>query len=75
MANKTADGILRYGDDYLISCWHGEVYYVKPNGKVWKLIDSKNPQVNTADFGYIPQTKTVLIPNFYKNTVTAYTIK
>ncbi|RDB03375.1 SMP-30/gluconolactonase/LRE family protein [Runella aurantiaca] len=75
MANKTADGILRYGDDYLISCWHGEVYYVKPDGKVWKLIDSKNPQVNTADFGYIPQTKTVLIPNFYKNTVTAYTIK
>ena len=75
MTNKTADGILRYGDDYLISCWHGEVYYVKPDGKVWKLIDSKNPQVNTADFGYIPQTKTVLIPNFYKNTVTAYTIK
>lgn len=75
MANKTADGILRYGDDYLISCWHGEVYYVKPDGKVWKLIDSKNPQVNTADFGYIPQTKTVLIPNFYKNTVTAYQIK
>ena len=75
MANKTADGILRYGDDYLISCWHGEVYYVKPDGKVWKLIDSKNPQVNTADFGYIPQTKTVLIPNFYKNTVTAYEIK
>lgn len=75
MANKTADGILRYGDDYLISCWHGEVYYVKPDGKVWKLIDSKTPQVNTADFGYIPQTKTVLIPNFYKNTVTAYAIK
>ncbi|MCP1382103.1 SMP-30/gluconolactonase/LRE family protein [Runella salmonicolor] len=75
MTNKTADGILRFGDDYLISCWHGEVYYVKPDGKVWKLIDSKSPQVNTADFGYIPQTKTVLIPNFYKNTVTAYTIK
>ncbi|WP_428660601.1 SMP-30/gluconolactonase/LRE family protein [Runella sp.] len=75
MANKTADGILRYGDDYLISCWHGEVYYVKPDGKVWKLIDSKDPQVNTADFGYIPQSKTVLIPNFYKNTVTAYEIK
>lgn len=75
MTNKTADGILRYGDDYLISCWHGEVFYVKPDGKVWQLIDSKNPQVNTADFGYIPQQKTVLIPNFYKNTVTAYQIK
>lgn len=75
MANKTADGILRYGNDYLISCWHGEVYYVKPDGKVWKLIDSKEPQTNTADFGYIPVTKTLLIPNFYKNTVTAYQIK
>jgi sugar lactone lactonase YvrE len=75
MTNKTADGILRYGDDYLISCWHGEVYYVKPDGKVWKLIDSKEPQTNTADFGYIPKTKTVLIPNFYKNTVTAYQVK
>jgi len=75
MTNKTADGILRYGNDYLISCWHGEVYYVKPDGKVWKLIDSKEPQTNTADFGYIPVTKTLLIPNFYKNTVTAYQIK
>lgn len=75
MTNKTADGILRYGNDYLISCWHGEVYYVKPDGKVWKLIDSKEPQTNTADFGYIPNQKTVLIPNFYKNTVTAYQIK
>jgi len=75
MANKTADGILRYGNDYLISCWHGEVYYVKPDGKVWKLIDSKEPQTNTADFGYIPVSKTLLIPNFYRNTVTAYQIK
>ncbi|MFN8343922.1 MAG: gluconolaconase [Spirosomataceae bacterium] len=75
MTNKTADGILRYGNDYLISCWHGEVYYVKPDGKVWKLIDSKDPQTNTADFGYIPNQKMVLIPNFYKNTVTAYQIK
>lgn len=75
MTNKTADGILRYDKDYLISCWHGEVYYVKPDGKVWKLIDSKDPQINTADFGYIPNQKMVLIPNFYKNTVTAYQIK
>lgn len=75
MTNKTADGILRYDNDYLISCWHGEVYYVKPDGKVWKLIDSKEPQTNTADFGYIPVTKTLLIPNFYRNTVTAYQIK
>lgn len=75
MTNKTADGILRHGDNYLISCWHGEIYCVKSDGKVWKLIDSKNPQVNTADFGFIPNKKTVLVPNFYKNTVTAYVIK
>lgn len=75
MTNKTADGILRYGDDYLISCWHGEVFYVKPDGKAWKIIDSKDAKINTADFGYIPKTKTVLIPNFYKNTVTAYQVK
>lgn len=75
MTNKTADGILRHGDNYLISCWHGEIYCVKPDGKVWKLIDSKSPQVNTADFGFIPNKKTVLVPNFYKNTVTAYIIK
>jgi DNA-binding beta-propeller fold protein YncE len=75
MTNKTADGVLRYGDDYLISCWHGEVYFVKPDGKAWKIIDSKDAKINTADFGYIPKTKTVLIPNFYKNTVTAYQVK
>lgn len=75
MTNKTADGILKHGDNYLISCWHGEIYCVSPSGKTWKLIDSKDAKINTADFGYIPQQKKVLVPNFYKNMVTAYEIK
>lgn len=67
-----ADGIVEVGnDEYLVSSWHGEVYFVNASGAT-KLLDTK-PSVNAADIGYDPKTKTVFVPTFFANGVDAYT--
>lgn len=68
-----ADGILLVGkDEYLVSSWSGEVYFVDAAGKAQKLLDTKEQKLNSADMGYDPATKTVYIPTFYGNSVMAY---
>lgn len=67
-----ADGIVPVGkDEYLVSSWHGEVYFVDAKG-ARKLLDTKD-KVNAADIGYDPKTKTLFVPTFFANSVDAYT--
>lgn len=67
-----ADGVVMVGkDEYLVSSWHGEVYYVDAKGSK-KLIDTKD-KVNAADIEYDPKSKTLYIPTFFANSVDAYT--
>lgn len=67
-----ADGVVPVGkDEYLVSSWHGEVYYVDAKGAK-KLIDTKD-KVNAADIEYDPRTKTLYVPTFFANSVDAYT--
>ena len=66
------DGLVILDDStYLASRWQGEIYLVK-NGKEQLLLDTKADSSNTADIGYIPSEKTVLVPTFFKNKVVAY---
>lgn len=58
--------------EFVVSCWPGLVYYVDTKGQLTPLIDSRADQINTADIGYYPDKQLVLVPNFFKNTVTAY---
>jgi len=58
--------------EYVVSCWPGMVYYMDAKGHLTRLIDSREEKINTADIGYFPAKKSVMIPNFFKNTVTAY---
>lgn len=58
--------------EYVVSCWPGLVYYVDAKGQLTQLIDSRAEKINTADIGYYSAGKLVLVPNFFKNTVTAY---
>ena len=58
--------------EFIVSCWPGLVYYVYSDGKIELLIDSQAEKINTADIGFDPNTKQVFIPNFFKNSVTAY---
>ena len=69
-----ADGIVPLGnDEYLISSWHGEVYFINAKGESKKLVDTKEEKVNAADIEYDAKTKTLFVPTFFANGVTAYT--
>jgi DNA-binding beta-propeller fold protein YncE len=70
---ENIDGIEQVkAGEFVISCWPGLVYYVDAKGQLTQLIDSRGDKINTADIGYDPTGKLVLVPNFFKNTVTAY---
>ncbi|MPR35829.1 SMP-30/gluconolactonase/LRE family protein [Salmonirosea aquatica] len=74
--DKSTDGISEVGPgEYLVSCWAGEVYHVKPDGTTQKLLDTKDAKSNTADIGYDAAKKIVYVPTFFKNTVVAYQLK
>lgn len=70
-----SDGIVPYGKDFILTTWAGEVNLVTAQGKVEKLLDTKAQKINAADLTYIPEKNLVLIPTFFVNTVTAYSIK
>ncbi len=63
------------GDDFIVSCWGGVIWYVNADGSKEKLLDGREQKINAADIGYDPVTKTVFVPTFWKNTVTAYEVK
>ena len=70
----SGDGIVEIGKgEYLISNWNGEINYVK-DGKVEKLLDTKEQKVSAADIWYIPSEKLLLIPTFFTNSVVAYSV-
>jgi hypothetical protein len=70
------DGIVSVGkNEFIISSWHGEVYFMDANGKAFKLLDTKDQKLNTADVGYDAKNKTLYVPTFFGNSVMAYTFQ
>lgn len=66
------DGVEKIGtDEFLVTCWVGLVYHVK-NGEVTRLMDARDPRMNTADLGWNPDDGVAYIPTFFINSVTAY---
>ena len=69
-----ADGVVLVGkDEYLVSKWHGEVYYVGADGKSQKVLDTKDQKISAADIEYDMKSKTLYVPTFFSNSVMAYT--
>jgi YVTN family beta-propeller protein len=69
------DGIIPYGNDFIISNWNGEINYVSAQGEVTKLLDTKTDKVNAADIAYLPEQKLLLVPTFFANKLVAYEVK
>jgi hypothetical protein len=70
------DGIVGLGGKkYIVSEWAGKVWYIDANGSTELIIDSAEEKINTADIGFNPSTKTLYVPTFFHNTVTAYSVK
>jgi len=63
------------GDDFLVSCWQGAIWYVNAKGEKQLLLDTKQEKKNTADIGFDPKTKTVYVPTFWRNSVVAYRVQ
>jgi sugar lactone lactonase YvrE len=63
------------GNDFIVSCWAGVIWYVHEDGTKQKLLDTRAEKRNTADIGYDPKTKTIYVPTFWKNSVEAYEVK
>ncbi len=63
------------GNNFLVSCWQGAIWYINEKGEKQLLLDTKAEKKNTADIGFDPATKTVYVPTFWKNTVVAYRVK
>jgi sugar lactone lactonase YvrE len=73
--SQGADGIVLTGkDEYLISSWHGEIYFVNAQGQSQKVIDTKDQKIHAADIEFDAKTKTVYVPTFFANSVMAYTL-
>ncbi len=71
-----ADGLENVsGNDYIISCWEGLIWYINADGTKEKLLDTKASNKNTADIGFDKESKTVYVPTFFSNTIVAYEVK
>jgi hypothetical protein len=73
--DESSDGIVKTGNDFIVSCWNGIIYRVKPDGSKTTLLDTRKEGSNTADIGFDPATKTLYVPTFLKNKVVAYQLK
>ncbi len=68
------DGVMQIAkNEYIISCWPGEVYYVRDT-LVKKILDTKAAKLNAADAWYIDGENLLVVPTFFGNSVMAYTI-
>lgn len=66
------DGVEKIGtDEFLVTCWVGLIYHVK-DGEVTRLMDTRDPRMNTADLGWNPDDGVAYIPTFFTNSVIAY---
>jgi hypothetical protein len=63
------------GNDFLVSCWQGALWYVQADGTKELLFDGKSQKTNTADIGFDPKTKIVYVPTFFRNSVIAFQVK
>jgi hypothetical protein len=80
---KIADGLEGHtdgvehveGNDFIVSCWAGVIWYVKGDGSKQKLLDTRDQQINSADIGYDAKNKVVFVPTFFKNSVAAYQLQ
>ena len=75
-AANGGDGIVSTGkNEFMVSSWYGEIYYLDAKGKATKILDTKDKKINAADIEYDGRTKTVFVPTFFKNGVVAYEFK
>lgn len=67
------DGINAFGDEFIVSCWPGEIYITNDSTSIL-LIDTKEKGLNMADAWYIEEKQLLVAPTFFGNKVVAYAV-
>lgn len=62
------------GNEFIVSCWLGVIYYVAGKEKTL-LLDTRPQSVHSADIGYDAKNRIVYVPTFFTNTVVAYELR
>jgi hypothetical protein len=60
---------------FVTSDWKGTTQLIEIGKGVEKLMDTTQLNINSADLGYIPSLKLLLVPTFKDNKVIAYKLK
>lgn len=66
------DGVVKVGEDFLVSNWNGEVYYITSDYTKKKILDTKDAGANAADISFIADSNLLLVPTFFGNQIVAY---
>lgn len=67
------DGLVKVGDDFLVSSWEGQAVY---KGKLGGTFEPVLEQLKApADIGWDKKRNRVLVPRFMENAVEAYEVK
>jgi sugar lactone lactonase YvrE len=66
------DGIRKFGDNYLVSHYEGNIYMVSKEGVVKELLNTRKEKFSCADFEFIESKHMIFSPVLNRNMVTAY---
>jgi outer membrane protein assembly factor BamB len=70
------DGIAKINkNQYIVSDWFGELFYISPIGTRHSLIKTSDSKINTADIDYIKSDNLLVVPTFFHNRIMAYKLK
>jgi hypothetical protein len=67
------DGLDRLDADWIYSDWSGNVYRHSPQGRIL-LLSTAEQKVNAADIDVVSDRRLLLVPTFFHNSVSAYSI-
>lgn len=70
------DGIVQVAEnEFVISNYHGILYYLNANGTKQVLLDSRANRIMANDIGYNSRLKILYVPSFSTNRIIAYQLK
>ena len=70
------DGIVMVAEnEFIISDYHGVLYYVKADGTKQVLLDTRANGIMSNDISYNAKTKILYVPSFSTNRIIAYRVK
>ena len=70
------DGIAKINkNEYIVSDWFGELFYIGPDGSRHSLIKTSDQKINTADIDYVASEKLLVVPTFFHNRIMAYKLE